>query len=104
RAAVRTRRGARRGVLPADLAGRRGCGQGTVGADPADGARTIGSSAVTRDQAVLLAVCGLALVCVVLLVVLLRTRAGARRTAGELSALRQRLDDLERARGDHPAS
>jgi hypothetical protein len=58
---------------------------------------------VTRDQAVLLAVCGLAVVCVVLLVVLLRTRAGAGRTAGELSALRQRLDELERARSDHPA-
>ena len=59
---------------------------------------------MTRDQAVLLAVCGLAVVCVVLLVVLLRTRACAGRTAGELSALRQRLDELERARSDHPAS
>lgn len=52
----------------------------------------------------LLAVCGLAAVCLVLIVALLRIRAGSARTAGELTALRQRLDDVERARSEHPAA
>jgi hypothetical protein len=58
---------------------------------------------VTEDQAVLLAVGGLAvvcLVCLVLLVALLRIRAGAARTSVQLAELRQRLDDVERARGE----
>ena len=54
---------------------------------------------MTRDQAVLLAVGGLALVCLVLLVALLRLRSRAVRLAedmaGELALLRRRLDDLE---------
>ena len=50
---------------------------------------------MTRDQAVLLAVGGLAVGCLVLLVALLRVRAHARRTASELDVLRARLDDLE---------
>jgi hypothetical protein len=62
---------------------------------------------VTRDQAVLLAVGGLALVCLVLLVAMVvslrKLRAGARATTAELVALRQRLDDLEHA-GRLPAS
>jgi hypothetical protein len=45
---------------------------------------------------VLLAVGGLAVVCLVLLVALLRVRSHARRTAKELDVLRARLDDLER--------
>jgi hypothetical protein len=63
---------------------------------------------VTRDQAVLLAVCGLLLVCVVLCLVLLvalrRVRAGAGRVAEELGLLRQRLDDLEQTRVATPAA
>jgi hypothetical protein len=59
---------------------------------------------VTRDQAVLLAVCGLAVVCVILLVALLRLRAGASRTADDLAALRRRLDDLEQRRPPAAAS
>lgn len=58
---------------------------------------------MTRDQAVLLAVCGLGVVCLGLLAALLRIRAGSARTAGELAALRQRLDDLDRARSERPA-
>jgi hypothetical protein len=50
---------------------------------------------VTRDQPVLLAVGGLALVCLVLLVALLRLRSRAVHLAGELALLRRRLDDLE---------
>jgi len=59
---------------------------------------------VTRDQAVLLAVGGLAVLCLVLLVALLRIRAGAGRIADELSLLRQRLDDLEHTRAPTPAA
>ena len=86
-----------RGVLPADLARRRGRGQGALGADPADGARTIGSSTVTRDQAVLLAVGGLAVglpgagwsrCCASA-----RTRRAHRRRARRRCG--ERLDDLE---------
>jgi hypothetical protein len=51
---------------------------------------------VTRDQTVLLAVGGLAAVCLVLLVALLRLRASARRMADGLAALRARVEDLER--------
>ena len=50
---------------------------------------------MTRDQAVLLAVGGLAVGCLVLMVALLRVRAHARHTAEELAVLRTRLDDLE---------
>lgn len=49
---------------------------------------------MTRDQTVLLAVCGLGLLCVVLLVALLRVRATSSRTAAELAILRARLDEL----------
>jgi hypothetical protein len=57
---------------------------------------------VTRDQTVLLAMGGLALVCLVLLVAmavaLRKIRAGARATVVEVIALGRRLDDLEHAR------
>jgi hypothetical protein len=53
---------------------------------------------VTRDQIVLLAVCGLALLCLVLLVALVRVRAGAARTATDLRLLRERVDHLEQQR------
>jgi hypothetical protein len=59
---------------------------------------------VTRDQAVLLAVGGLAVLCLVLLVALLRVRAGARRTSDRLEELRRRLDDVERQRAEGPAA
>jgi hypothetical protein len=63
---------------------------------------------VTRDQAVLLAVCGLLLVCValclVLLVALRRVRADAGRIAEELGLLRQRLDGVEQTRVASPAA
>jgi hypothetical protein len=58
---------------------------------------------VTRDQAVLLAVGGLAVVCLALLVALMRVRTQARRTADELAVLRSRLDDLEHL-GPSPAA
>ena len=50
---------------------------------------------MTRDQAVLLAVGGLGVVCLVLLVALVRVRASASRVSADLAALRERLDDLE---------
>jgi hypothetical protein len=50
---------------------------------------------VTRDQAVLLAVGGLALVCLLLLVVVLRLRAGAARSRAQVEALSERLERLE---------
>lgn len=53
---------------------------------------------MSEDQAVLLAVGGLAVLSLVLLAVLLRVRAGAERTADELSLLQRRLDELERGR------
>ena len=56
------------------VAGRRGRGQGALGAHPAAHPRAIGSVAVTRDQAVWLAVGGLAVLCVALLVVTVRGR------------------------------
>jgi hypothetical protein len=63
---------------------------------------------VTRDQTVLLAVGGLALVCLVLLVVVLvvvlGVRAGTQRTAAELDSLTTRLDDLERPRAETSAA
>jgi len=59
---------------------------------------------VTRDQAELLAVGGaLVIGLVALLVALLRVRAGATRTAEELSLVRRRLDDLEHERDETPA-
>jgi hypothetical protein len=51
---------------------------------------------VTSDQAVLLAVGGLGMVCVVLVVVLVRIRSNAIDVRRELAALQQRLEDLER--------
>jgi hypothetical protein len=57
---------------------------------------------VTSDQAVLLAVGGLGVVCVVLVVVLVRIRSSASDVRRELAGLRQRLDDLER-RPEGPA-
>jgi hypothetical protein len=50
---------------------------------------------MTGDQTVLLAVGGVAVLCLVLLVALVRVRTLARRTSDELVALRRRLDDLE---------
>jgi hypothetical protein len=50
---------------------------------------------VTADLLVTLGLLGLAVVCAVLVVVLLRFRAGARRSDAELVALRERLDELE---------
>jgi hypothetical protein len=61
---------------------------------------------VTRDQAVLLAVGGPMLICLVLclvlLVVVVRVRARATGTAAELRLLRGRLDELERERAEAP--
>jgi hypothetical protein len=59
---------------------------------------------VNEDQAVLLAVGVLAFVCLVQLVALVRIRSGARRTARELEAMRQRLDDIERHAPVRPAA
>jgi hypothetical protein len=75
-----------------------------MGAHPADGARTIGSSAVTTDQAVVLAVGGLTLLCLVQLALVVRVRATARRATSELAQLRRRLDDLEQERALPPAA
>jgi len=54
---------------------------------------------VTRDQTVLLALAGLAVLCLVLgvafLVAVQRLRATAARSRGEIAALRERLDRLE---------
>jgi hypothetical protein len=49
---------------------------------------------VTRDQAVLLAVGGLSLVCLVLTLAVLRLRAAAARTRTELGRLREQLEEL----------
>jgi hypothetical protein len=50
---------------------------------------------VTRDQAVLLALGGLSLVCVVLIVAVVRLRATASRSAADLAFLHARLGELE---------
>jgi len=55
---------------------------------------------VTRDQAVLLAVGGLGVVCLVLLVAMVRMRAAASRVRADLAGVQQRLDDLEHPRHD----
>ena len=57
RAAVRPRRGARRAVLPADRAGRRGPGQAAVGADPPDHPRRRGIGSFPMTVAILLLAC-----------------------------------------------
>ena len=49
---------------------------------------------MTSDQAVLLAVGVLTLICLVLVVALVRERAGSSRLAAELNALRETVDDL----------
>jgi hypothetical protein len=49
---------------------------------------------VTRDQGVLIAVGGLAVVCLVLTLALLRLRVTAARTRAELAQLRERVEDL----------
>jgi hypothetical protein len=54
---------------------------------------------VTSDQAVLLALAVLTLVCLVLVVALLRLRAASSRLAADLSALRETVEDLP-GRGD----
>jgi hypothetical protein len=62
---------------------------------------------MTRDQAVLLALCVLGVLCLVLVVALLRVRAVASRVASDLEALRQQLDGLEHRaaeRGSTPTS
>ena len=57
---------------------------------------------MTSDQAVLLALGGLGLVCLVLVAALLRLRATAARVSADLTALRERLDDLERRQTTAP--
>ena len=59
---------------------------------------------MTSDQALLLAVGGLSVVCATLLVVLVRGRASASRVADDLAALRERLDELERRSAAVPAA
>jgi hypothetical protein len=49
---------------------------------------------VTQDQAVLLALAGLALLCLVLLVAVLRLRAAGARSRADLSALQERVTRL----------
>jgi hypothetical protein len=59
---------------------------------------------VTSDQAVLLALGGLAAVCAVLAVAVVRFRAAAAHLRSDLSVLQQRLDEVERGRqGATPA-
>jgi hypothetical protein len=55
---------------------------------------------VTRDQALWLAVGGLALVCLLLLVAVLRLRAAGARSRAEVAGLRERLEALEGRRDD----
>jgi hypothetical protein len=50
---------------------------------------------VTSDQTVLLALGGLGVVCVLLLIAVLRVRGSAKRASADLTALRERLDELE---------
>jgi hypothetical protein len=57
---------------------------------------------VSQDQTVLLALAGLAALCLVLLVVVLRLKATAARSRAEVDALRARLEVLEE-RGARPA-
>jgi outer membrane murein-binding lipoprotein Lpp len=59
---------------------------------------------VTRDQAVLLAVGGLIVVCVFLVVALVSGRAKAARAASDLAELRARLDLLEHRPAAMPAA
>ena len=59
---------------------------------------------MTSDQAVLLAVGVLTLVCLVLVVALIRLRAGSSRLAAELSALRETINDLDGQRDPSPAA
>ncbi len=59
---------------------------------------------MTRDQAVLLAVCGLALVCLCLVVALVRVRRTARRASADLAELRQRLDAVEQGHAGRSAA
>jgi hypothetical protein len=59
---------------------------------------------VTRDQAVLLAVGGLTVVCVFLVVALVRVRAKVARAASDLAELRARLDLLEHRPAAMPAA
>lgn len=49
---------------------------------------------MTRDQTVLLALAGLAVLCLALVVTCLRLRAISRQTARELAALRERVEEL----------
>jgi hypothetical protein len=59
---------------------------------------------MTRDQAALLAVCVVGVVCLALVVALIRIRATASRLAGDLAELRDRLDAVERLPGEMPAA
>ena len=62
---------------------------------------------MTTDQAVLLALGGLAVVCVVcvvLVVAALRLRAAASRVRADVARLQQRLDELDHQPGDVPAA
>jgi hypothetical protein len=58
---------------------------------------------VTRDQTALLALVGLAVLCLVLLVAVLRLRAASARARAELALVQERLDRLEEARS-HPVA
>ena len=58
-----------------------------------------------NDQALWLAVGGLALLCLVPLVVMLRLRTSGARSRAEVDALRERLERIEvRADGEHPTA
>jgi hypothetical protein len=59
---------------------------------------------VTSDQAVLLAVGGLTVVCLLLVVALLRVRTTATRVTADLAELRRRLDLLEHRAAGMPAA
>lgn len=57
---------------------------------------------MTSDQAVLLALGGLGLVCLVLVAVLVRLRATASQVTADLAVLRERLDDLDHRQAAAP--
>jgi len=57
---------------------------------------------VTSDQAVLLALGGLGLICLVLVAALMRLRATASRISADVTTLRERLEDLERRQTTAP--
>ena len=102
RTAVRARRGPRRRVLPADEPGRRGRGQGALGADQAADPRlrrpAIGSGTVNQPLVVAGTWIGAAALLVLVLIGYLVTVRRARRelaeTRREAAELRSRIDGL----------